>query len=308
MVSPSQKRSGVSMLKEKGISERKSCQLIGIHRKTARYVPKSDPVNKQLSEKLRCVASRHFSYGYRFAHQKLIDEGLCYNHKRIERLWSQEGLALKNVRRRLRRKYGISKTPVKVAEHPNHVWSYDFVHDKTINGRKLKILTIIDEYTRECLAIKVDKRISSHSVKACLEWLFLTRGVPAHIRSDNGPEFIAKDLNLWFGKVSLKPIFIKPGSPWENAYVERFNGTLRKELLNAYAFTNGPEAQQACDNYRGEYNNHRPHSSLGYLTPVKFAEQSAKKQLKYSERDFDFRFLKDQKPKSLLQPTMEIEV
>ena len=147
------------------------------------------------------------------------------------------------------------------------------MHDKTFNGRKLKILTIMDEFTRECLHIKVSRSITASSVIDSLEWLFLTRGVPNHIRSDNGPEFIATRLVTWLRNQQVSTVFIKPGSPWENCFIERFNGTLRDELLDIHVFMNGPEAQIACEAFREEYNHIRPHSSHDYQPPSKFASE-----------------------------------
>jgi transposase InsO family protein len=159
------------------------------------------------------------------------------------------------------------------AEHPNHVWSYDFVEDRTERGGKLRILAIIDEYTRECLAIRVAPSIPSSVVIKVLEWLFLTRGVPRYIRSDNGPELVSKAVCNWLEKSGCQTLFIKPGSPWENGYIESFNDKLRGECLNREIFRNGREAQVIVETWRNEYNNYRPHSSLGYLTPVEFARQ-----------------------------------
>lgn len=270
MVGLSHQRLGVRMIMEKGLSERRACRIINISRKTARNKPKVNAINEKLSVELKSIASRHLRYGYRFAKCMLDNQGMHYNHKRIERIWSKEGLGIRKRRKRLRRQYGITAMPLQKAMYPNHVWSYDFVHDRTFNGRKLKFLNIIDEYTRECLEIKVGKSISANSVKESLQWLFSTRGVPEHIRSDNGPEFIARALNQWLSKESVKTLFIKPGSPWENPYIERFNGTFRDSVLRVYSFLNGPEAQRGSDEFKQQYNHERPHSSLGYKTPYEF--------------------------------------
>jgi len=162
---------------------------------------------------------------------------------------------------------------VNKAEYPNHVWSYDFVEDRTEGGGKLRILVIIDEYTRECLAIRVKPSIPASAVIEVLEWLFLTRGVPKYIRSDNGPEFISKAVCQWLESSGCQTIFINPGSPWENGYIESFNDKLRDECLNREIFRNGKEAQVIVEAFRQEYNNYRPHSSLGYLTPAEFARR-----------------------------------
>jgi len=159
------------------------------------------------------------------------------------------------------------------AEYPNHVWSYDFVEDRTERGGKLRILAIIDEYTRECLAIRVAPSIPASAVVRVLEWLFLTRGVPKHIRSDNGPEFVARAVCHWLEESGCQTLFINPGSPWENGYIESFIDKLRDECLNREIFRNGGEAQVIVENWRQEYNNYRPHSSLDYLTPSEFAKR-----------------------------------
>jgi transposase InsO family protein len=162
---------------------------------------------------------------------------------------------------------------VNKAEYPNHVWSYDFVEDRTERGGKLRILAIIDEYTRECLAFRVAPSIPAPAVVGVLEWLFLTRGVPKYLRSDNGPEFIAKVVCQWLRECGCQTLFINPGSPWENGHMESFIGKFRDECLNREVFRNGKEAQTIGEGWRQEYNDYRPHSSLGNLTPSEFARQ-----------------------------------
>ncbi len=159
------------------------------------------------------------------------------------------------------------------AEYPNHVWSYDFVEDRTERGGKLRILAIIDEYTRECLAIRVAPSIPASAVIETLEWLFLTRGIPKFLRSDNGPEFVARAVCQWLGSSGCQTLFINPGSPWENGYIESFFDKLRDECLNREVFRNGREAQAIVENWGQEYNNYRPHSSLDYLAPAEFARR-----------------------------------
>ncbi|GAI02713.1 unnamed protein product [marine sediment metagenome] len=162
---------------------------------------------------------------------------------------------------------------VNKAGYPNHVWSYDFVEDRTERGGKLRILAIIDEYTRECLAIRVAPSIPASAVIETLEWLFLTCGVPKYIRSDNGPEFVSRAVCQWLETSGCQTLFITPGSPWENGYIESFFDKLRDECLNREVFRNGREAQAIVENWRQEYNNYRPHSSLDYLTPAEFARR-----------------------------------
>jgi len=170
-----------------------------------------------------------------------------------------------------RRRAGETVEMVNKATHKDHVWTYDFVEDTTEKGSKLRMLNIVDEYTRECLTIRVEKSIDSLKVIDTLNWLFLTRAVPGHIRSDNGPEFIAKALKGWLVKAGCKTIYIEPGSPWENSYIESFNGKLRDECLNMETFRNVAEARTVVENWRCEYNEFRPHSSLGYMTPAEFS-------------------------------------
>ncbi len=194
------------------------------------------------------------------------------NRKRVHRIWKAEGLSLP-LRRPRRRRIGPAGEIVNKAKYPNHVWSYDFVEDRTERGGKLRILAIIDEYTRECLAIRIAPSIPASVVVGVLEWLFLTRGVPKYIRSDNGPEFVARAVCQWLGSCGCQTLFINPGSPWENGYIESFFDKLRDECLNREVFRNGREAQAIVENWRQEYNNYRPHSSLDYLTPAEFARR-----------------------------------
>jgi transposase InsO family protein len=197
-------------------------------------------------------------------------EGACEtNHKRVERIWRMEGLkvpAKQPKRGRLRLNDGscIRLRPA----YKDHVSSYDFVADRTKNGRPLKMLTLIDEHTRECLAIRVARSIRSQDVLECLAELFVCRGTPDHIRSDNGPEFTAKAVREWLARVDVKTLCIEPGSPWENGYIESFNGKLRDELLNGEIFYTLTEAKVLIERWRQEYNSRRPHSSLGYRPPA----------------------------------------
>lgn len=199
-------------------------------------------------------------------------EGSEINEKRVHRLWKAEKLQV-GRRKRQKRRYGPKGEVLKKAEHPNQVWSYDFVADRTEKGRCLRLLTVLDEYTRECLAIEVGHSLNSGDVIQVLEWLFLVRGHPEHLRSDNGPELIAHAVQKWLAQRGCKTIYITPGSPWENPYIESFNGKLRDECLNQYLFANLGEAREIVEDWRQEYNEYRPHSSLDYLTPAEFAAQ-----------------------------------
>ena len=191
------------------------------------------------------------------------------NHKRVERLWRQEGLRVPQRQPKRRRLWlGDGSIVRRRAEHRDHVWSYDFVFDRTADGRPLRLLPIVDEYTRESLSIDIGRRLNSEHVLARLAELFVRRGVPAYIRSDNGPEFTAKAVRRWLPRVGVQTLFIEPGSPWENGYVESFNGKLRDEHLNVELFDTLLEAQVLTERWRCEYNQLRPHSSLGYRPPA----------------------------------------
>ena len=199
----------------------------------------------------------------------LGEHGWVVNHKRVERIWKREGLKVPKKQPKRRRLWLNDGSCIRLRpEHKDHVWSYDFVMARTSDGRALKILTIIDEYTRECLGMLVQRHITSQDVLERLYWLFLVRGTPAHIRSDNGPEFTARAVREWLGRLQVKTLYIEPASPWENGYIESFNGKLRDELLNREAFDTLLEGQVLIEEWRREYNHVRPHSSLGYRPPA----------------------------------------
>ena len=208
-------------------------------------------------------------YGYRRITALLRGAGWKVNHKRVQRIWRQEGLKVPSKQPKRSRLWLNDGSCARLRPtHRNHVWSYDFVMDRTHDGRAIKIMTVIDEYTRECLAILVDRRIRSDDVLDCLTDLFLGYGPPEHIRSDNGAEFTAKAVRKWLACLGVKTLLIEPGSPWENGYNESFNGKLRDELLNGEIFYTLKEAQSLIERWRQEYNTFRPHSSLGYLPPA----------------------------------------
>ena len=199
----------------------------------------------------------------------LSQEGWKVNHKRVERIWKMEGLKVPQKQPKRRRLWFNDGSCVRLRpEHKDHVWSYDFVMARTDTGKAFRLLNIIDEYTRECVAIEVKRKITSQDVIDVLFELFIFRGIPEHIRSDNGPEFTAKAVRNWLDKLGVKTLFIEPGSPWENGYVESFNGKLRDELLNREIFTTLTEAKILIEQWRKEYNHTRPHSSLGYRPPA----------------------------------------
>ena len=273
MVSPLARRSTVKyLIGGSKCSQRHACAVVGVSRSVVRYVARKRWDEVGLVKRIHELAIRHSRYGYRRITVLLGREGFRVNKKRVYRIWESEGLGLPR-RRPKRHRMGPTGGMVNKAAYPNHVWSYDFVEDRTERGGKLRILVIIDEYTRECLAIRVAPSIPASVVTRVVEWLFLTRGVPEYIRSDNGPEFIAMALCQWLESSGCKTLFINPGSPWENGYIESFNDKLRDECLNREIFRNGKEAQVIVEAWRGEYNNYRPHSSLDYLTPAEFARR-----------------------------------
>jgi transposase InsO family protein len=215
------------------------------------------------------LAKRYGRYGYRRITALLRADGWRVNHKRVERIWRQEGLKVPARQPKRGRLWFNDGSCIRLRpEHRNHVWAYDIVHERTYDGRALRMLTIVDEYTRECLAVEIGRRLTSREVLSTLTRLFLQRGVPEYIRSDNGPEFAAKAVRNWLGRLDVGTLFIEPGSPWENGYVESFNGKLRDELLNGEIFYTLLEAQVVIEQWRREYNQIRPHSSLGYRPPA----------------------------------------
>ena len=221
------------------------------------------------------LASQYGRYGYRRITALLRREGWNVNHKRVERIWRREGLKVPQKQPKRGRLWLTDGSCIRLRpQHKDHVWSYDIVMERTSNGRAIRILTILDEYTRECLAILVDRHIRSQDVIDQLFHLFLFRSIPEHIRSDNGPEFTAKAVRSWLNRLGVRTLFIEPGSPWENGYVESFQGKLRDELLNGEIFTTLLEAKVLIEDWRKEYNQVRPHSSLGYRPPAPEAIQS----------------------------------
>lgn len=208
-------------------------------------------------------------YGYRRITALLKDKGWKINRKRVYRIWIQLGLKVPKKQQKRARLWDRDGSCIRLRpEHANHVWSYDFVVDRTHDGRTFRMFNVVDEFTRECLAIKVARKLNSKDVLDVLSQLFIARGVPKHVRSDNGSEFIATRMQNWFRKLELRPLFITPGSPWENGYVESFNGKLRDELLNRELFCSLKEAQVIIESWRKHYNTKRPHSSLGYRPPA----------------------------------------
>ena len=251
------------------VSERFACKVLGQHRSTQRKRPKGRADEEALVADIIRLASRHGRYGYRRITAMLRSEGWTVNAKRVERIWRREGLKVPQKHLKRGRLWLNDGSCVRLRpEHPNHVWSYAFVEGRTHDGRKFRMLNIIDEFTRECLAIRIGRKLNSTDVIDALSDLFILRGVPGHVRSDNGPEFIAKAVREWIAAVGAKTAFIEPGSPWENGYCESFNSKLRDELLNGEIFYSLAEAKVIIEAWRRYYNTERPHSSLGYRPPA----------------------------------------
>jgi putative transposase len=255
-----------------GVSERRACRALGVPRSSQRYVGAERGREEELLLRIRALARENPRYGYRRIKALLVREGWSVNLKRVHRLWRREGLKVPQVQRK-RRRLGQSENGCarRRSERPDHVWSYDFIHDQTADGRGLKLLQVVDEFTRECLTIEVERGMDAEGVVSTLEYLFEIRGEPEHIRSDNGPEFIAEAVRSWLARRGSKTLYIEPGSPWENASSETFNSRLRDELLDREMFETLKEAKVIVEDHRLDDNHRRPHSSLGYRTPAEFA-------------------------------------
>jgi len=251
------------------VSERGICRVLSQPRSTQRYLPRVRDGEALLTERMIGLATKYGRYGYRRITALLQREGFQVNHKRVERLWRREGLKVPQKQPKRKRLWFNDGSCVRLRpQFRYHVWSYDFVATRTEEGRPLRILTLIDEYTRECLVLKVARRLRSQDILEQLGYLFIYRGLPGLIRSDNGPEFTAKAVRNWLERLGVQTLFIEPGSPWENGYNESFNGKLRDELLNGEIFTTLLEAKVLIENWRKKYNQFRPHSSLNYQPPA----------------------------------------
>ena len=251
------------------VSERRACRALGQWRSTQRHSRQPADDEAALIERMIAMASQYGRYGYRRVTALLRNEGWPVNHKRVERIWRQEGLKVPLKQPKRGRLWLNDGSIVRLRpEFPKHVWSYDFMQDRTHNGVPFRILNVIDEYTRECLTVRVKRGLTHQDVLEVLMDLFCERGVPVHIRSDNGSEFTAKRVRAWLESLSVKPLFIEPGSPWENGYIESFNGRMRDELLEREVFYSLKEAQVLIEMWRRHYNTLRPHSSLGYRPPA----------------------------------------
>lgn len=275
MVGPARKREAVQHLRGcLEMSERRACKVVGQARSTQRYTPQEDPEEGRLRAELREISLRRPRAGYRTAAHCLRQAGWKVNDKCVQRIWREEGLRVPQRQRKRRRLGSTEQGSQRLrAQHINHVWSYDFVQDRTRDGRRLKMLCVVDEYTRECLLILVARRITKAEVLAAMERLIGERGIPEHLRSDNGPEFVARAIREWLAEVGVRTLYITPGSPWENAYSESFNSRLRDEFLNREEFASVLEAKVLSAEWRRDYNEARPHSALGGQPPAEFARR-----------------------------------
>ena len=270
MISPDRKRKAVvQVIEALDVSERRACRVVGQPRSTQRYNKRPADDEQFLTSRIIELASKYGRYGYRRVTALLRNDGWIVNHKRVERIWRREGLKVPQKQPKRGRLWLNDGSVVRLKPlFPQHVWSYDFMQARTHNGVPFRILNVLDEYTRECLASRVGRRFTHQDVLSVLTELFIQRGVPVHIRSDNGAEFTAKRVRSWLSKLQIKPLFIEPGSPWENGYIESFNGKMRDELLNGEIFYTLKEARIIIEMWRKEYNTIRPHSALGYQPPV----------------------------------------
>jgi putative transposase len=287
-VSPSQRRAAVAFLmRKRHVSERRACQVVGLHRSTNRYAAVPTDFEARLVAAMKEFADRFPRYGYRRIHALLVADGWNVNVKRIERLWVLEGLQVP-PRRLIRgqKAFGTSEFSAWAlpALRPTHIWSYDFVSVRLANGSKFRVLNVVDEYTREALGSRVASSIGARDVTKHLSQLFEAHGRPAMIRSDNGREFVAETVKDWLRAQGVEPVFIRKASPQQNCYVERFNGTMRDELLDRELFRSLTEARVVINEWLVEYNTFRPHRGLGMKPPAVFAADALAK-LKEAKRE-----------------------
>jgi putative transposase len=272
VVTAGQRRQAARLLQETfGVSERRACRVLGQPRSTQRQRPKTREGEEKLVRRMLELVRQHPRYGYRRIWALLRREGWRVNRKRVHRLWRQQGLKVPRKQRKKRRLgSSVNSCVRRPAEHKDHIWAWDFLHDRTSDGGPLKWFTLVDEYTRECLALEVRRGMTAQGVSAVLAAVVQQRGVPVHIRSDNGPEFIARTIRTWMAEAGLETLYIEPGAPWENGYAESFNSKVRDELLNAEEFSSLLEARVLGKEWQRAYNEVRPHSALGYRTPAEF--------------------------------------
>lgn len=272
MIGREEQRHLLDFLIAGGLSLRHACRLLQYNRSTFQYQKKPDP-NAALREQLRSFSEKKRRRGSVKAWDWLRRQGERVSRNRVHRLWKQERLPVKRRRSKKRKPPGERKSLPLVALRPGHVWSYDFLFDATMSGTKLKILTIGDDFTRECLAIEVATSMPSEKVITVLARLVAEHGAPEYLRSDNGPEFIAHAVRAWLAGRQTRTHYIDPGCPWQNGFRESFHGRMRDEFLFGTLFASMAEARVLCESFRREYNEERPHQSLGYLTPVEFKQK-----------------------------------
>ena len=257
-------------------SQRRICKLLGQARTTQNYKCRIKDDEPVLVKEIIGLAKEYGRYGYRIITGLLNLAGWHINHKRVERIWRREGLKVPVKQPKRRRLWLNDGSCVRLRPRfKDHVWSYDFMMDRTENGRPIRTLNVMDEFTRECLAIEVGRKLNSTDVIEILSRLFVERGTPQYLRSDNGPEFIARKVRFWLKRVGVNTLFIEPGSPWENGYIESFNGKFRNELLDREIFDTLYEAKVLIERWRIHYNTIRPHSALGYRPPAPEAIQTS---------------------------------
>ena len=271
MVSPAQKKQAVAYVVDQRLcSERRACRYLGVHRSTYRYPVKSPlPQQVQLHQRIVSLSWQYPRYGYRRIRAVLEREGWSVSRKQVQRIRRKEGLKVHPKPQRIPRQ-GVSTGLPTQATHRNHVWTWDFIFDRTDKGSTLKMLTMLDEYTRQCLAIRVERQIRSGQVLATLWQAMMQYGIPEHIRSDNGTEFIAGKIQRWLRVNQIKTLYIEPGSPWQNGYIESLHSRFRDECLNREWLLNLREARVVIEDWRQHYNTERPHSRLGYLSPENY--------------------------------------
>jgi len=278
-VTPTQQRAAAEYLRQEyDVSQRRAGAVLGRARSTLRYRPRDRSADQPLIQAIRRLARKHLRWGYRLIHARLEKQGWTVNIKKVRRLWRELGLCRK-VRRRPQNKLGpkpgtsANSCVNQPARYKNDVWTYDFIADRTVGGRTLKWLSLVDEYTRECLALHVDYSLTGADVRGVLGRVIGHRGAPGRIRSDNGSEFICEALRGWLPGQGTEPLPVAPGSPWENGFIESFHSRFRDEFLEAEEFESVPDAKEKGRWFRREFNTIRPHSSIGYKTPKEFSDE-----------------------------------